>query len=314
MWPPKAVQLLYVEIYLIAFSNHRPLTASPFGLSLVPPLIIWFSSVRVLHHFAGFVLELLPYLKYRMPFWTCPIHTKEVLLYFLIRSTALYLNIFLLALCSLTLIRCTMVILVCFLCVHCLGAPCRTYHEKLNIEHWVMSLLLSKKKQQLGVKNLWEKLTICWDGPIKSTKTRQGWKHKKTTLLQKNGGNIQKKDKKTTLHLLHNIVICYSCTVVFLSFFSTIFCSRVVFLCFHPCFVSAPFMGLSLHVHVVKITKTFLLVKETQTTNQEPLQSRSGARGVDKQHCGWLDHFHTHVIFHSSINSKLWFKFQKIDW
>ena len=27
-----------------------------------------FSSLEVLHHFAVFILELLPYLKYRMPF------------------------------------------------------------------------------------------------------------------------------------------------------------------------------------------------------------------------------------------------------
>ena len=31
-----------------------------------------FSSIRVLHILAVFILELPPYLKYRTPFWTCP--------------------------------------------------------------------------------------------------------------------------------------------------------------------------------------------------------------------------------------------------
>ena len=42
--------------------------------------------MRVLHHFAVVILELLPYLKYRMPFSTHPIPNEEVLPYFFIHS------------------------------------------------------------------------------------------------------------------------------------------------------------------------------------------------------------------------------------
>ena len=38
-------------------------------------LKVYFTSIGVLHHFVVFILELLPNLKYRMPFKTCPIPT-----------------------------------------------------------------------------------------------------------------------------------------------------------------------------------------------------------------------------------------------
>ena len=44
--------------------------------------------------------------------------------------------------------------------------------------HTSYGLLLQGKKLSV-------KLSTSRDGPVKSTKTRQGWKHKKTTLLQK---------------------------------------------------------------------------------------------------------------------------------
>ena len=49
-------------------------------------------------------------------------------------------------------------------------------------------------------KNFLWKWTASRDGPVKSTETRQGWKHKKTTMLQKK--IMVKKDWKITLHLL----------------------------------------------------------------------------------------------------------------
>ena len=57
-----------------------------------------------------------------------------------------------------------------------------------------------------------------------------------------------KRDMKTTLHPLHDRVVCKSYRVVFLPFFTTIFCSRVVFLHFYPCLFSVLCKGPFLHV------------------------------------------------------------------
>ena len=46
---------------------------------------------------------------------------------------------------------------------------------------------MKKNQQKLGVKNFLQNLSTSKEGPVKSTETQQGWKHKKTTLLQKNG-------------------------------------------------------------------------------------------------------------------------------
>ena len=43
-----------------------------------------------------------------------------------------------------------------------------------------------KKAHKLGVKNFLEKLRTTRDGLVKGTEKRQGKKHEKTTLLQKN--------------------------------------------------------------------------------------------------------------------------------
>ena len=66
----------------------------------------------------------------------------------------------------------------------------------------------------LGEK-LVQKLIWSTDGPIKSTETRQGWKHARR--LPYFGAMAENKDKNTTLHLLHD---SSRCRVVFLSFFS----------------------------------------------------------------------------------------------
>ena len=78
-------------------------------------------------------------------------------------------------------------------------------------------------------KNFLQKFIGCKDEPIKSTETRQGWKHN-TTLIGNDGG---KGRQNTTLHLLHDEAyvcmtpnctnyICNRCSVVFLSSFSAI--------------------------------------------------------------------------------------------
>ena len=92
-------------------------------------------------------------------------------------------------------------------------------------------------------KNFLSILTISRNGPVKSTETRQERKDKKTTLLQKNYGRERLEDYSTSVAYLGN-----RSRAVFQSFFATIFCSRVVFLCFHSCLVSVRFTGPSLLV------------------------------------------------------------------
>ena len=60
-------------------------------------------------------------------------------------------------------------------------------------------------------------------------------------------GNMAQKRQEGYLYLLHTTV-SYATNVFFLSLYSTMFCNRVVVLCFHPCLVSQSFTGLSLHV------------------------------------------------------------------
>ena len=57
----------------------------------------------------------------------------------------------------------------------------------------------TKKKHKLWVKNFCYKLTKSRDGPVKSTETRQGWKHKKSTLLQKNCGKAKLENNSTSV-------------------------------------------------------------------------------------------------------------------
>ena len=52
----------------------------------------------------------------------------------------------------------------------------------------------SKDNKRWGVKNFLTRLTTSRNGPVISTETRQGWKHRKTTLLQKNGGRKTPED------------------------------------------------------------------------------------------------------------------------
>ena len=75
------------------------------------------------------------------------------------------------------------------------------------------------KQQKLGIRKLLQKLTTCRDGLVKSIETRQEWK----TRLPYYGKKLKKKDKKTTLHLLPDTVLCKRCRGVFLSFFSATF-------------------------------------------------------------------------------------------
>ena len=98
---------------------------------------------------------------------------------------------------------------------------------------------LKKNPQKLGVK------TLCKNEPhvhatYKKYRKKAGMKAQEDYPTMKNGG---KKDLKTTLHLLHITVSCNRRRVAFLSLSSTIFHSRVAFLCFHPCLVSLCFTG-----------------------------------------------------------------------
>ena len=97
-----------------------------------------------------------------------------------------------------------------------------------------------------------QKVTTCTcrDRPGKCTQTRQERKHKKTTILQKNHG---KKNYMytTTLHVQYFgcLTQLYATDIEQSCFYSSqFFCRRVVFLCFHSCFVSVLFTGPSLLV------------------------------------------------------------------
>ena len=92
-----------------------------------------------------------------------------------------------------------------------------------------------KKPEETKSKKFVWKLTTSKGGPVKSAETKQGWKHKKTILLQEN-------HDEERLLLESDTVICKRYRVVFQSSLSTIFCSRVIFLCFHP-HVSVLFTG-----------------------------------------------------------------------
>ena len=86
---------------------------------------------------------------------------------------------------------------------------------------------------------------MCRYGPGKSTETRQGSKHKRTTLLWNRGGKERQEDYST--FVVYNCVRQQtewsSC-----HFFPPLLCSRLVFLGFLPCLVSLLFIGPSLLV------------------------------------------------------------------
>ena len=83
---------------------------------------------------------------------------------------------------------------------------------------WKLVYETPQKQQKLKEKFLQTLISNSMDGPVKSTKTRQGWKkHQKTTLLRNDGG---KKGKKSILHLLYTCIQCSIAVVGSYSFLS----------------------------------------------------------------------------------------------
>ena len=70
--------------------------------------------------------------------------------------------------------------------------------SKNTLVQWNEFALKQQKKHKLGVKNFLQKFTSR-DGPVKSTETKQGYKHKKTTLLQKNCGKERPEGYSTSV-------------------------------------------------------------------------------------------------------------------
>ena len=138
-------------------------------------------------------------------------------------------------------------------------------------------------------------------GLKKSTEARQGWTHKKTTLLQKNCG---KKDQKRRL--------LYTCKVVFYLSLPWFFCTSVVFLVFSslPCFCTF-FRPIPTHVLVLNfyrkiLTPSFFAAgQENSCSVPVPVYSLSLPRStvvllinfnicihvhcIHRVHCNWKD-------------------------
>ena len=108
----------------------------------------------------------------------------------------------------------------------------------LNAVHMVsiccsVSVLPLKKQQKIGVEYFLLKFIMHRDRLVKGRETRHD---ESTRRLPYCTNMAEKNDKKTTLQLLHDTVICNRCRIVFLSFFSIMLpqTSKVVYLCFHP--------------------------------------------------------------------------------
>ena len=126
---------------------------------------------------------------------------------------------------------------------HWIEASRNFWRDKAFIVHllFMFCTWITKKQQKL---ELFSKFSSCSNGPINSMQQGQEWKH--TRRLPYSRKVPEKKDKKTTLHLLHYTFHCtnyfmhyyFHCTncicnirkVVFLSLFLPSFPSGVVFL------------------------------------------------------------------------------------
>ena len=116
--------------------------------------------------------------------------------------------------------------------------------SKHALVHCNKFAIKQKKNNRNQQQKYFVKLTNCRDGPVKKVK-KQG-RDENTRRLVYSGKMVEKKGKKTTLHLLPDYAtyVEQSSCLCFPPFFH----STVVFLCFHPCLVFLLFIDPSIHV------------------------------------------------------------------